>query len=158
MSASKIFFALPLLFTVACAASSVDEHGGTSNSEAEIGSTATISFDASFEQRVSGGALQPGRSVKVVYDAERLTACRGEQGGIPQWSITGFYKIDDGPVKSFPAGGLALAGAEPPTILLDRAGDLEIWFSNTNRWGCNAYDSAFGENYHFAVTFPEDTR
>jgi hypothetical protein len=140
----------------ACAPAADDAPSSPSSSQAEIGATATISFDASFEQRVSGGALQPGRSVKVVYDAERLTQCRGEQGGIPQWSITGFYKIDDGPVKTFPAGGLVLANGESPTILLDRAGDLEIWFQNTGRWGCNAYDSAFGENYHFAVDFPAE--
>ena len=43
------------------------------------------------------------------------------------------------------------SGAEEPVLSLDASGELQIWFQNNNRWGCNAYDSAFGANYHFAI-------
>lgn len=31
------------------------------------------------------------------------------------------------------------------------ATDAEIWFQNTNAWGCSAFDSQFGGNYRFMV-------
>jgi hypothetical protein len=132
-------------------ASTPDESRGATE---ELGASATITFGKDFRQKVAG-ALEMGKTVRVDYDVDRLTECRGEQGGIPQWAITGFYKIDGGDVRTFAAGGLPLLhGGGASSFVLDRPGALEIWFQNTDRWGCNAYDSAFGANYHFDVELP----
>lgn len=134
-----------------CAAPADGEQADLGTSEAALGEAGTLTFGADFGVHVSG-TLQKGKKVRVAYDASRLTACRGEQNGHPAWTITGYYKIGSGDVHSFEAGGFSPSGgAEPPVIALDVSGDLQIWFQNNSVWGCSAYDSAFGNNYHFAV-------
>ena len=125
-----------------------DELGTT---EAALGEAATLTFDAAWGEQVSG-RLEKGKKVRVAYDASRLTACRGEMNGGPAWAITGFWRIGDGPVRSFEAGGHSPSGGSAePVLALDASGELQIWFQNTNRWGCSAFDSDFGKNYRFAV-------
>lgn len=146
---------LPLLGLPACVAppaASLDAPTETTDAtRAALGEATVISFDAAFQQSVSG-SLEKGKAASVVYDDRRLTACRGDQAGVPQWSITGYYTVGGGPVRAFEAGGLSPSGGTAePTLLLDRSGDLQIWFQNTSRWGCSAYDSSYGANYHFTV-------
>ena len=135
------------------ACSSADPPAGADvgTSEAALGEAGTLTFGADFQTAVSG-TLQKGKSVRVAYDASRLTACRGDQNGHPGWTITGYWKIGNGPVRSFEAGGFSPSGgSQPPVLALDASGDLQLWFQNNSVWGCNAYDSDFGKNYHFAV-------
>ncbi len=145
---------LPLLACAAQHGSSLDEET-SSSANARLGDPASITFGADWSVHTSG-ALVAGAKVDVAYDLGRLTTCRGEQGGIPQWSVGGSYRIGDGPVQSFALGGLdgtvgPLSGVAHAAITLEKAGDLQLWFNNGNRWGCQAYDSAYGANYHFAV-------
>ncbi len=112
---------------------------------------ATIVF-SSFSERVTGGKLTVGSTVKIDYDESRLTKCRGELGGRPSWAINGFYSIGDSKPKSFWVAGHSVTGQkDKPTIKLDQAGDLAIWFENTNSQGCDAFDSDSGNNFHFDV-------
>lgn len=144
-----LFSALSAL--AACAPAAEADGADLATSESALGEAATITFDAAFGERLAG-SLQKGKRVRITYDASRLTACRGEMYGKPAWSITGYYRLGGGDVRSFEAGGLSPSGgASAPTLALDRAGDLEIWFQNTSRWGCSAFDSDFGRNYHFTV-------
>lgn len=114
-------------------------------------SGATITFGEDFSESVSG-PLTKGQTVKIDYDEDRLTQCRGTQGGYLQWTITGYYKIDGGPTKTFAvAGNMAPQKPELPKIELYARGELELWFQNNNKWGCNAYDSNYGNNYVFEV-------
>ena len=127
------------------------EEAELGTSEAALGEAGTLTFAADHTVRVAG-SLEKGKRVRVEYDASRLTECRGEQNGKPAWSITGFWKVGNGAVHSFEAGGLSPSnGTEQPVLALDASGDLAIWFQNNNRWGCNAYDSDFGKNHHFVV-------
>jgi hypothetical protein len=131
------------------AAATDDAEVGTS--EAALGEAGTLTFGADFQIKVTG-TLEKGKKVRVAYDANRLTACRGDQGGHAAWTITGYWKIGGGDVHSFEAGGFSPSGGSAqPILALDQSGDLQIWFQNNNLWGCNAYDSNFGSNYHFAV-------
>jgi len=109
----------------------------------------TLTFAADWSETASD-ELIAGGAVQVVYDPARLTTCRGTQGGIQQWSITGHLRVDGGPISSFSVAGLN-APAEPPVVELPDSGQLEIWFQNNNVWGCNAYDSNWGKNYRFSV-------
>ena len=134
-----------------CAPAAEADSADLGTSEAALGEAGTLTFGADFGVNVSG-TLQKGKKVRVAYDANRLTACRGDQNGHPGWTLTGYYKIGSGDVHSFEAGGFSPSGgSSPPVIALDASGDLQIWFQNNSVWGCNAYDSAFGHNYHFAV-------
>lgn len=138
-----------LLGSFGCAAQ--PEAPGDAVDSQEV-ATVTLSFAANFTQRAST-TLRVGQRARIVYDASRLAACRGEQGGVPQWSITGYARLGDGETVSFPVAGL-MAPQAAPTIPLDRAGELQVWFQNNNRWGCNAFDSDYGRNFRFRVALP----
>ena len=49
--------------------------------------------------------------------------------------------------EHLPAGAL-------PSFTLPFAGTLQIWFENTDVFGCTAWDSSYGANYSFAVAPP----
>ena len=136
---------------VGCTAPVAADTAEIGTSEAALGEAGTLTFGANFETTVSG-TLQKGKTVRVAYDASRLTACRGDQNGHAAWSITGYWRIGNGAVRSFEAGGFSPSGgSDQPVLALDASGDLQIWFQNNSVWGCNAYDSDFGRNYHFAI-------
>ncbi len=116
--------------------------------------SATIAFDADWNERVDG-ALVAGGTLTVDYRPERLALCEGVQGGMLQWAITGYRQLDGGEVHSFdvispnrPEGGAV-------TFALDAPGTLSLWFEATNRWGCHEWDSDFGHNYRYAVGAPD---
>lgn len=113
---------------------------------------AHLEFTADWQILASGGPLVAGNDVEVAYAVDRLTACRGDQNGKPAWSITGYHKLADGPVGSFEAGGHSpSSGTQPPIFTLADSGDLALWFHNTSVWGCSAYDSNYGANWHAQV-------
>jgi hypothetical protein len=157
-ASSSLFFGafsskLGVLFAAAlaafgCTAAAASDDVDTS--EAALGESATITFDGAWNETAAGD-LRKGKKVRIVYDAARLPACRGDFNGAPGWAITGFWRIGDGPIRTFPAGGLSPSGSAESSLSLDVSGDLQIWFQNTSRWGCSAYDSNLGDNYHFAV-------
>jgi len=148
----SLLFAGLMALSLGCAPPSAGaEDAEIGTSEAALGEAGTLTFGADFQVKVSG-TLERGKKVRVAYDANRLTACRGDFNGKPGWSITGFWKVGGGDVHSFEAGGFSpSSGTDQPVLALDQSGDLQIWFQNSSRWGCSAYDSDFGKNYHFAV-------
>ena len=128
------------------------EPAAPADEAAQEASSVTLTFARDFTRRASA-TLRVGQRARIVYDAARLPGCRGEQGGVPQWSISGFARIADGPVVTFPVAGLN-APASVPSIALDRAGELQVWFQATSRWGCSEFDSDYGRNHRFAVALP----
>jgi len=150
----SFFIAGAVALASGCAAPATTEPANDAEvgtSEAALGEAGTLTFGANFQVEVTG-SLSKGKKVRVAYDASRLTACRGDFNGKPGWTITGYWKIGSGDVHSFEAGGFSPSnGTDQPVLALDQSGDLQIWFQNNNRWGCSAYDSNFGSNYHFPV-------
>jgi hypothetical protein len=112
--------------------------------------SATITFDEQWNEIVDG-SLVAGASVKIEYDADRLTQCRGDQGGHPAWTIYGNYFASDGSKKSFWVAGHSPDGQTKTPTLVAPPDELEIWFENTSIWGCIGYDSNQGNNYRFDV-------
>lgn len=109
--------------------------------------TATITFASDFSHSVAG-TLVAGTPVTIAYDAGRLTTCRGEKYGQPAWSIVAHYRVDGGPVMAHPV--VSPQGSSTP-MSFPSGGHIEMWFVNADVWGCVAYDSAYGQNFHFDV-------
>lgn len=138
-----------------CAADATEESAEAQESQLQA-ATATVRFAGG---RVDvNGRLTAGKSVRVSYDADRMPTCRGEQGGKPAWSVTGYYRIDGGAPKSFAAAGHRPDGSTgPANIPLPNtyANHIEFWFENSNVWGCHAWDSNNGANFGFDIAKPQ---
>jgi hypothetical protein len=127
---------------------------------ADTASAGTMTFTADWTQ--SATPLVAGQPVQVSYDPARLTTCRGDlgYGTGPSWSIDAFYSVNGIVLnESIPVGGaslanLHLAAGALPTFTPPFAGNLEMWFENTDAFGCSAWDSDYGANYPFAVAPP----
>ena len=111
---------------------------------------ATIVFGDDWSETVTG-TLRGGGPLRIRYDADRLPDCRGEMGGRPQWGISAYASVD-GADASFVMLAPSADGLLEGTLEELPAGDdLAMWFTVTNRWGCHAYDSNFGDDYHFEI-------
>ena len=135
-----------------CVAYDSNENANYGFDIARITRGPVLTFDADFSESQSG-ALHAGEQVVVHYEPSRLEQCAASSGGMAKWSITMHYKVDGGTVKSMlvtRAEGYDLVPADS-ALTIPRGRDLEVWFSSTNVYGCNAYDSNTGANYHFAI-------
>lgn len=142
------FFALGVSLLAGCtAAPEADDVDATRQAAT---AEATVTFKADWTTDVSGG-LERGKRLRIVYAPSR-TKCVATSGGNAVWSSTAFYRWNGGPVKStFAAGHNPDGSGAAPGIALDQTGQLEMWFQSNNIYGCNEYDSAYGQNYKFNV-------
>jgi hypothetical protein len=111
---------------------------------------ATVTFSEGFAQELSG-TIVPGSPLRVLFDSDRLPGCRGDFNGGPAWTITASWLVDDGQPTD-----MALVEYEDDlfeaTIEAVPAGDdIAFYFQVTNRWGCQEFDSDYGNNYHFPI-------
>lgn len=140
----------------ACSGGS-DAPGGASSVD-DVVESASITFGSGFTTQQSGTA-RAGTNVRVTYALDRLPTCRGDVGGGgPGWNITGYVSENGGPARMFEVTALSPDGktrvTKPAVVPITQGGDAAFWFQATSRWGCSAYDSAFGQNYHLAVQGP----
>jgi hypothetical protein len=148
---SLVFITAASLALAACSGGGSSEDDTSSSSARSTAAQAvTLNFASDFSDSESA-PLAAGETVTITYDASRLPQCRGTEGANPAWSISAFYQVNGGPVSSVVVGGLNPDPTAKPTFTLTTAGDLAIWFENTDVDGCNQYDSAYGKNYHFNV-------
>ena len=139
---------ISLALAAGCSAASPDDVASDDTAAAAT-EAATITFHE--DGRVdTSGELKAGSKVKITYDTDRLPDCRGETNGRPAWTVSGFASLDGKEKVTFDA-------AKPFSLPLTTGGDLALWFQVSNRWGCSAWDSKKGANYHFNVTAPKDT-
>ena len=148
--------------SVACMAcgATPDEVSTSLASAATASETATITFTSGFTQ--SATPLVATQQAQIAYDPSRLSACRGELGygnGI-SFSIDGFYAVN-GIAFQPPVGvggadlaNLHLAAGALPSFPLPFAGTLQMWFENSDAFGCTAWDSDYGANYAFTIAAP----
>lgn len=115
---------------------------------------ASVAFgaDGSITQK---GTLQAGSKLVVSFAQERLDDCRGSRTGQSAgWRITGYASLNGGKPATFDTTradtGTKRLDAEA-TIDLPESGDLALWFQNTDVYGCSAFDSDGGKNFHFHV-------
>jgi hypothetical protein len=103
---------------------------------------ATLAFAADFTQSRTG-VIVAGGSLALDYDVARLPACRGAN-----WDVTAHVVFQpDGELLAASVAG----GSASFTIPTDGAQSIAIWFDNHDDTGCQAWDSAYGANYVYAV-------
>jgi hypothetical protein len=109
---------------------------------------ATLRFLEDGDVAAEGTLMQGGR-LRVEYDVDRMTTCRGTHNGYRFWEITGS-------VKFAPGGDVVermLADGRPIDVEVPAdATGVELWFHNyTGDRSCEDWDSLGGENYRFEV-------
>jgi hypothetical protein len=145
------YMAAALVTLVACA--ETPDEGDTGAGGKADGRTTTLAFSDDWRESADG-ALVAGLPIRITYDLDRLTACRGSTNGSDVWAITGYASFDGAAPQTFAVTRLVNGKAVAAPIELDipaRAATVELWFQNNNRWGCNAYDSNEGANYAFDI-------
>lgn len=145
---------LAALMLFACSAPAANDDAQQGDDQEATGAAA-IEFRSGFETKVTG-SLASGKAIRVAYALDRLPQCRGNVGGGgPGWNVTGWYSENGGEAKSFEVSALSPDGkdrvAKDASLTLTHGGDLAVWFQVSSRWGCNEYDSNFGQNFHFDV-------
>ncbi len=150
MMRSIQYLAAALVTLVACAEAPDASDDGSDGGKAD-GSLTTLRFARDWSEKADG-PLVAGRSIRIQYDLDRLTACRGSTNGSDVWGITGYASFDGGEPQAFEVTRLVngRAVAAPIELALPaRTQTVDFWFTQSNRWGCIAYDSNEGANYAF---------
>lgn len=136
-----------VLFLSACAPERLDPPAERADAIREAADVEIV-FSDDWTVTQSGPIIQ-GATVRVSYDPDRLTRCRGRKYGQEAWAINGVWQIDGGATQYFPVVTPSMPAVS--TFVADTPGTLEMWFENSDAFGCVAYDSDFGENYVFEV-------
>ncbi|MCA9640341.1 MAG: hypothetical protein H6718_20320 [Polyangiaceae bacterium] len=114
------------------------------------GADAVLTFSADYSEAISA-PLEAGGRVRISYDASR-TPCTSYKYGQPAYSVLAHWRLDGGDVQTLQVAGFeSYPGAIDASFVLPGAGDLELWFESSDVYGCHAWDSDFGVNYHFPV-------
>ena len=122
---------------------------------------ATLSFFVGWCEELHGDLAQGGR-LTIEYDPERTPICRRYHGGLPSWDLWGNVRFH--PSGQLFSGNLVLhLEGSPPRVIVPPgpillvvpvpadATQAELWFHNTDVFGCSAWDSRFGQNYWYDV-------
>jgi hypothetical protein len=120
----------------------IDRHG--------LGATLDFAADWTFTQ---DGAIHAGDKIVVHYSPDRLKQCQAETNEMAAWGITLHWQVDGGSVHDAyaeRANGSYLAPADP-VLTVPRGHDLAMWFEATSVYGCHAWDSNYGGNYHAPI-------
>lgn len=102
--------------------------------------------------------VEGGKSVTVDYDLARLPECRTGYAGRAAWNIQAFALFtpmnvrQDATVLDTSASTSSTWVGKAATFQVpEGATGMQLWFQNTDRGGCNRYDSNFNQNYSFDV-------
>jgi len=125
--------------------------------------TAGLIFGSDWSAYDENHDLQAGGKVAIKYDLDRMTQCRGTHNGYPAWLIRATIQfLPGGQTKTSPVmafrndRGTPIDEAYPIPFEVDvpqDATEAVVWFHNTAASGgfCEAWDSNYNKNYHFAV-------
>ena len=116
------------------------------------GATLTFAADPSVAPTQSG-PIHAGDHVVVHYEPDRLSQCYALANELPAWNVTAHWQVDGSAAQTVPAtriDGSQLVASDP-TITIPHGSGLTFWFEATSVYGCDAFDSAYGANYHFAI-------
>ena len=151
----RVFAAACLTAVFAGCSAGTSAPGATGDEQDLTSDAATLALTADHKTNLVGTPTA-GKGVVVAYALERLPQCRGNVGGGgPAWNVTGFYSENGAAPKMFEVSTLTASGkdrvATAGRIVPREAGDLAIWFQISSSFGCSAFDSELGRNYHLTV-------
>lgn len=144
---------LPLLLATGCA---TDPSTGSSGTGKADGDEAELTFAGDFSESLRG-TLHAGGDVAITYALERMTSCRGYTNGSDAWGVGGYAQFDDGAPVAFAVSQIVNHQTRPETAQLHipaTATRVQIWFEQTDVFGCHAYDSNESANYAWDVAAP----
>jgi hypothetical protein len=117
----------------------------------------TLRFGADWSVTQTG-PVEAGKSVTVDYEFARLPECRTGYAGRAAWNIQAFalftpmHVQQEATVLDTSASTSSTWVGRPATFQVPAgATGMQLWFHNTDRGGCNRYDSNFNRNYRFDV-------
>jgi len=105
----------------------------------------------------AAATLRQGGIARIVYAPQRLTACRATDDGARAWNILASWRFSPGgqtgSVALFQGDFYTGEGAirQPLVPIPADATSVSFWFSNSDRTGCQAWDSDYGRNYTFPI-------
>jgi uncharacterized protein YraI len=147
------FILLSVLVACTSVATSPTSQAVNGKADSAGSNEATIAFAAGYTETTTG-SLVAGSTVRVTYDLSRLETCDAESNGTAVWGTTGYAQFDDGTTVSLTLSelqGLDVVPVDAELVLPASATRVAFWFTQTNEWGCIAYDSDYGQNYSFAL-------
>jgi hypothetical protein len=147
---ATLFLATTVAACVADAGSDEDTAAGGGKAD---GATPVLVFDDEWNETQTGRLLA-GDKMRVQYDLDRLTDCRGSTGGSEVWGVTGYASFDGASPQTFAVSRLDAGTVQPVLATVDipaGATRVAMWFAINNRWGCIAYDSNDSHNYVFEI-------
>ena len=110
---------------------------------------AVLTFHAGWREELQG-SITPGGKLRVEYATERLPDFRATHRSKPTWDIVG--------TVLFSPGGQLETGSvvkKPLEVVVPKnASKVTLWFQNTDGSGGAAWDSRYGDNYHFDIAIP----
>lgn len=167
---SKIPFSALSIALFACGGAPAEDAELVSRTDfvsADVALPATLTFDSSWNETVSGTIVAGGR-IRLQYQEARLPRCRASHNGNPGWQITAFVRFaPSGQVEEAEIFGHAMTPTgpdyyswipqEPELEVPAGVTELEVWFRNRSGFDfpCEDWDSDYGRNYRFAVSAPE---
>ena len=120
---------------------------------ADAPATPTLSFNADWTIGQSGSLVAGGKAI-VHYDLARLTTCRATYMQFPAWDIIANWNVDGGvgfnqsvttELDSTTRVGTDITLDVPP------GRTLNMWFYDSDEYGCQSWDSNYGKNYSFPI-------
>jgi hypothetical protein len=115
---------------------------------------ARLDFNVGYTTK-QAGALVRGGHLTVNYAQERLTNCRATHNGYRFWSLDANVKFQPSGLVStgtlVASNGPAVSSVPFDAEIPDGTTSAELWFHNYSPGECDAWDSNFGQNYHFSV-------
>jgi hypothetical protein len=150
-------FSLARVLAAGCATDGAAVDPGADNGKAD-GQLVTVTFADDFSE-TADGPLVAGSQVRIRYDLDRATQCRGFTNGSDAWGVAGFASFDGAEAKVFEVSRIVdgeTRAVDAELAIPHGAKSVAIWFENNDVFGCHAFDSNEGANYSFAIDANDD--
>lgn len=125
---------------------------GAEIAAADTSATPVVSFNADWSVTQTAHVVSGGKAI-IHYDVARLPNCRAYYHGFPAWSISAYWAVDGGQTYTQPVVERDANNQLNPvdlTIDVPPGHDLAFWFHSSDEYGCNEWDSNWGNNFHFS--------